>query len=250
MVDIRKNITRLRQIKQTEEVKALKIAIDMTAKSFTKVKRNLAKYRTENQIVADLTRDFIRFGADGHAYSPIVAAGKNATTIHYVKNNSVINDSDLVLLDVGAEYSNYSADISRTYSVEYPTKRQLEVYNSVKHVQNEAMNLLKPGADMRKYEKRVDEIMAVELVKLGLIDDVKNRKKLKKYYPHLTSHFLGLDTHDSADYEMPIKPGMVLTVEPGIYIPEEGIGIRIEDDVLVTNNGLDVLSSSLPAELY
>lgn len=249
-VDIRLNIARLRQIKQPEEIQAIQKAIDITAKSLKSVKRKLSKYTNERQIVADLSRDFINASADGHAYQPIVATGGNATTIHYIKNNQDIHANDLVLLDVGAEVQGYSADITRTYSTSTPNKRQISVHKAVLSVQEQAFALLKPGIDMKKYEKTVDSIMAIELKKLGLLDDVNDKKRLKKYYPHLTSHFLGLDTHDAADYKQPLKAGMVLTVEPGIYIPDENIGVRIEDDVLVTDDGIKVLSSGLPTSLY
>jgi Xaa-Pro aminopeptidase len=249
-VDIRLNIARLRQIKQPEEIQAIQKAIDITAKSLKSVKRKLSKYTNERQIVADLSRDFINASADGHAYQPIVATGGNATTIHYIKNNQDIHANDLVLLDVGAEVQGYSADITRTYSTSTPSKRQISVHKAVLSVQEQAFALLKPGIDMKKYEKTVDSIMAIELKKLGLLDDVNDKKRLKKYYPHLTSHFLGLDTHDAADYKQPLKAGMVLTVEPGIYIPDENIGVRIEDDVLVTDDGIKVLSSGLPTSLY
>lgn len=249
-VDIRLNIARLRQIKQPEEIQAIQKAIDITAKSLKSVKKKLSKYTNERQIVADLSRDFINASADGHAYQPIVATGGNATTIHYIKNNQDIHANDLVLLDVGAEVQGYSADITRTYSTSTPSKRQIAVHKAVLSVQEQAFALLKPGIDMKKYEKTVDSIMAIELKKLGLLDDVNDKKRLKKYYPHLTSHFLGLDTHDAADYKQPLKAGMVLTVEPGIYIPDENIGVRIEDDVLVTDDGIKVLSSGLPTSLY
>ena len=249
LVDIRKCIAGLRQVKLDPEIKALQMAIDITSISLKNVKKKLESYKSENQIVADITRDFIRRGADNHAYQPIVAAGANATTIHYIKNNHAIESGELVLFDVGAEFNNYSADISRTYATSQPTKRQQDVFNAVKTVQQKAMDLLKPGVDMKKYEQDVDAIMAKELKKLKLIDDLTDKKKLKKYYPHLTSHFLGLDTHDSADYTKPLVAGVVLTVEPGIYIPEEGIGIRIEDDVLITDDGIKVLSAGLPTEL-
>lgn len=249
-VDIRKNIARLRQIKQSSEIKAIQKAIDITSASLTKVKNKISSYKLENQIVADITRDFIKKGANGHAYQPIVAAGKNATTIHYIDNNDKINDQELILLDVGAEYLNYSADITRTFSTKKPTKRQLEVYNALKEVQNHAFSSLNPGVDMKQYEQSIDEFMAKKLKQLKLVEDIKDKRKIKKYYPHLTSHFLGLDTHDTADYKLPLSPGMVLTVEPGIYIPEEGIGIRIEDDVLITENGIKVLSNGLSSELY
>ncbi len=249
IVDIRKTIARLRQVKQAPELAAIKEAIRITGKGLAVVQKRLGKYRNEREVVADLSREFIRLGADGHAYTPIVAAGGNAATIHYVDNGADIGQNDLLLMDVGSEVCGYSADITRTYAISEPTRRQQAVYKSVERVHAAALKLLKPGVDMKKYEAEVDKIMAVELKKLGLIDDVSDKKKLKKYYPHLTSHFLGLDTHDAADYTRPLEAGMVLTVEPGIYIPEESIGIRVEDDVLITETGAEVLSEGIPAEL-
>ncbi len=249
IVDIRKPLARLRQIKQPEELAALQAAIDITTKSLEKAKKKLAKFKNEAVLSADIGREFLVRGADGHAYQPIVACGSNAATIHYVDNNNKIEDNQLILLDVGAEVSNYSADITRTFAVSKPSKRQQEVHAAVERVYHAALKLLKPGVNMRKYEASVDKIMAKELKKLGLIDDIEDKKKLKKYYPHLTSHFLGLDTHDAADYDQLLAAGMVLTVEPGIYIPEEGIGIRLEDDVLITETGTKVLSASLPLGL-
>lgn len=250
IVDVRKVIAGLRQIKQEPELVAIKEAIRITGKGLDVVQKRLSKYKNEREAVADLTREFIRHGADGHAYTPIVACGGNAAVIHYMDNSSPIVKQDLLLLDVGAEVCGYSADITRTYAVTAPNKRQQAVYKSVERVHAMALKILKPGFDMKKYEVEVDKAMAVELKKLGLLDDVNDKKKLKKYYPHLASHFLGLDTHDAADYTRPLEPGMVLTVEPGIYIPEENIGIRIEDDVLITEKGVEVLSSSLPAGLF
>jgi len=249
IVDIRKPIARLRQIKQPEELVALQAAIDITATTLIKIQKKIAKYHNESTLSADIGREFLVLGADGHAYQPIVACGRNAATIHYIDNSNMINPNELLLLDVGAEVSNYSADITRTYAVTKPNKRHLQVHQAVERVYQAALELLKPGVNMRKYEASVDKIMAKELKNLGLIDDLEDKRVLKKYYPHLTSHFLGLDTHDAADYDQPLAAGMVLTVEPGIYIPEEGIGIRIEDDVLITDNGVKVLSASLPRSL-
>lgn len=249
IVDIRKNLARLRQIKQKPELRAIQEAIDITAKSLSVVKKSISKYKRENEVVADITQVFVRRGADGHAYQPIIGSGGNAATIHYVDNNQTVNDSDLLLMDVGAEVAGYSADITRTYATGRVSKRQRQVYESVKRVQAKAFKLLKPGVNMKEYEAEVDKIMAVELKKLGLIDDVGDKKKLKKYYPHLASHFLGLDTHDAADYTLPLAPGMVLTVEPGIYIPEENIGIRIEDNVLITEFGIKILSDKIESAL-
>lgn len=249
IVDIRKVIARQRQIKQPIELAAIQRAIDITARALARVQKRLPRYKNEREIAADLTHDFIHAGAHGHAYTPIIASGKHAATIHYIQNNRPVDPTKLLLLDVGAEVSGYSADITRTYAVSKPSKRQREVYRAVLEVHDTALELLKPGVDMKTYEQQIDKIMARQLKKLGLIDDVADKKKLKKYYPHLTSHFLGLDTHDAADYQRPLEPGMVLTVEPGIYIPEENIGIRIEDDVLITENGVQNLSASLPAVL-
>jgi Xaa-Pro aminopeptidase len=249
IVDVRKQIARLRQIKQPCEIAVLQSAIDITTKSLAEVRKKLNRYAYEYEVSADVTAGFIRRGAAGHAYQPIIAAGAHGATIHYVDNSASIQPDDLLLFDIGAEVAGYSADISRTYAVGTATPRQRAVHAAVLKVRQAALDLLKPGTDMRQYEKDVDAIMAVELKKLGLLSDIEDRKKLKKYYPHLTSHFLGLDTHDAADYESPLAPGMVLTVEPGIYIPEEGIGIRVEDDVLVTEDGIEVLSASLPVDL-
>lgn len=245
IVDIRKTVARLRQIKQAPELAAIREAIAITQKGLQKVQKKLLTYKNERELSADLIGEFIRRGADGHAFPPVVASGKNAVTIHYRDNNQALTVNEFIVVDTGAEWNNYCADIARTIAYGKPSKRHLQVYKAVERVQAAAYKLLKPGVDMKKYEAQVDRIMAHELKKLGLLDDVNDRKKLKKYYSHLTSHFLGLDTHDAADYTMPLAPGMVLTVEPGIYIPEEGIGVRIEDDVLVTETGIEILTADV-----
>lgn len=249
VVDIRKHIARMRQVKQPAELKAIGEAISITAASLNVVRGRLGRYKAENEVEADLTREIIRRGADGHAYRPIIASGRNATVIHYTNNNLPIEKDGLLLLDAGAEYEGYSADITRTFAVGRPSSRQRRVYDAVMKIQQAAFELLKPGADMKEYEGKVDRLMARELKKLGLLEDVEDKKRLKKYYPHLTSHFLGLDTHDAADYKMPLQAGMVLTVEPGIYIPEEGIGVRIEDNVLITETGIEILSDKIDVNL-
>jgi Xaa-Pro aminopeptidase len=249
LCDVRKPIARLRQIKQPQEMAALQQAIDITVTTLGEVQKNLQKYHTEYELVADITAGFIRRGATGHAYQPIVASGVNAATIHYMRCNADVAENDLLLFDVGAEVKNYSADISRTYAITAPSPRQQAVYDAVLRVQKAAFKLLKPGVIMKTYEQEVDELMASELKDLGLIDDITDKKKLKRYYPHLASHFLGLDTHDAADYERPLEPGMVLTVEPGIYIPAEHIGIRLEDNIVITKTGNRIMSANLPASL-
>lgn len=249
MVDIRKQIARLRQVKQGPEIEALRQAIGITAAALNLVSKKIKSYKYEYEVSADITREFLRLGATGHAYQPIIAGGRNAATIHYVDNNQPLESGELLLLDVGAEVSNYSADITRTYATGRSTKRQRDVAAAVRRVHKEALRLLKPGVDMRTYEQQIDAFMAVQLKGLGLLEDVTDKRRLKKYYPHLASHFLGLDTHDAADYNRPLEPGMVLTVEPGIYIPEENIGIRIEDNILITKTGNEVLSAALPSRL-
>ena len=250
LIDVRKPIARLRQIKQDVEILALQRAIDITADTLTDVRKNLDAFKSEYELVADITAGFIYGGASGHAYQPIVASGGNAATIHYMRCSDDLKENDMLLLDVGAEFSNYSADISRTWARNKPTERQMAVYNAVAKVQQAAFKLLKPGVTFKNYEQNVDDLMAVELKNLGLLNDVTDKNKLKKYYPHLASHFLGLDTHDAADYELPLAPGMVLTVEPGIYIPDEKIGVRIEDNVVITKTGIKILSANLPSNLF
>jgi Xaa-Pro aminopeptidase len=249
VVDIRKVLAYQRQIKQKPELRALQTAIDITASTLKDVQKRLDLYKTEYEISADITQGFLARGASGHAYQPIVASGKNAATIHYVQSNAEVLPNNFLLLDVGAEVSNYSADITRTYQVGSLTPRQQAIYQAVLRVKAAATELLCPGVLMKEYEQKVDALMALELKELKLISDIHDKKQLKKYYPHLTSHFLGLDTHDAADYFLPLEPGMVLTVEPGVYIPEEGIGIRIEDNVLITSTGVDNLSAALLTNL-
>jgi Xaa-Pro aminopeptidase len=249
IVDIRKALASMRQIKQGEEIKALQAAIDTTISTLQDIKKNINSYNFEYEVAADLAQGFIRRGAEGHAYQPIVASASHASTIHYISNNAAIKKNQFLLLDVGAEVSNYSADITRTIEVGSVSKRHKDIYEAVVSVKHYAENLLKPGILMKEYEQKVDEYMARQLKKLKLLNDINDKRKLKKFYPHLTSHFLGLDTHDAADYFKELKPGMVLTVEPGIYLPDEGIGVRIEDDVLITENGITNLCSALPITL-
>lgn len=249
LVDIRKTLARMRQVKQPEEIKALQRAVDITVASLNKIVKRIDKYKSEREVNADLTREFIRRGAEGHAYQPIVAAGGNAAIIHYVDNDQPIASGDFLLMDVGAEFCGYSADITRTFATGKLSARQKQVYKAVQRVHKYALSLLRPGLDMREYEGEVDKFMAIQLEKLGVLDDVTNKRKLKKFYPHLTSHFLGLDTHDAADYTMPLEPGMVITVEPGIYLPEENIGVRIEDNILITETGAQILSADIPSNL-
>lgn len=247
-LDIRMLLARLRQIKTSDEVSALQQAIAITAKGLAEVHERLSSMSNERDISNHLTYSFAVNGASGHGYDPIVACGVNAATIHYEKNDAPLNETSLLLLDVGAQYGKYSADISRTWSLNTPTNRQQSVHDAVKRVHAYALSLLKPEMTLRAYEKSVREYMKAELYNLGLVGNADTKEHLK-YFPHLTSHFLGIDVHDAGDYDAPIKPNTVITVEPGIYIPNEQIGVRIEDDVLITDTGYVNLSQSIPTDL-
>ncbi|MEI7632091.1 MAG: Xaa-Pro peptidase family protein [bacterium] len=248
IVDIRRNLAVLRQVKTAEEISYIKSAVNITADGLFELRKNIKNMNSENDINIFLTHEFALKGANGHAYNPIIASGKNAATIHYEKNDSPLSHGSLLLMDVGAQYGHYAADISRTWSLGLPSKRQQQVFDAVYNVRQYALNLLKPGVILREYEKDVRTFMNTQLNNLGLIGKNKSEDQIK-YYPHLTSHFLGIDVHDAGDYDTPLVANTVLTVEPGIYIPEENIGIRIEDDVLITPNGFNNLSDSIPTHL-
>jgi Xaa-Pro aminopeptidase len=236
-------LQRLRSVKEKEEIDLIQHACNITEKGFRRllgfVKPGVAEYEIE----AELIHEFIRNRSKGFAYGPIIASGKNANVLHYVENNQVCQAGELLLLDVAAEYANYSSDLTRTIPVSGRyTDRQKAVYNAVLRVKNEATKMLKPGALWKEYHVEVGKLMTSELLGLGLIDkaDVQNENPdwpaYKKYFMHGTSHHLGLDTHDYGLLHEPMKANMVFTVEPGIYIPEEGFGIRIEDNVVVQEN--------------
>lgn len=249
--DIRQDVARLRMIKQPAELALLQGAIDITIDTLLDVAQpeKLQSYTHEYQLDADITRGFRYRGAKGHGFDPIVAGGHNATTLHNVANASALGSGDLVVLDVGAEYGHYCADITRTYSLSgQPSGRQQAVHQAVLDVQEYAYGLLNPGIQLKQYEQDIERFMGEQLIGLGLI--TKNEhEEVRKYYPHSTSHFLGIDPHDAGDYQAPLAAGTVITVEPGIYIPEEGIGVRIEDDVLITADGIKVLTDRLPKAL-
>ncbi|RTK95382.1 M24 family metallopeptidase [Candidatus Saccharibacteria bacterium] len=247
-LDLRQHLAVMRMIKQPAELAAIQKAVDTTVKTFQEIQKKLPKLRYEYEVEALLGYGFRRRGADGHAYSPIVGVGQNACTLHYEENNDPLTENQLLLIDAGAQVNRYAADITRTFAIGQPTKRQRQVYDAVLEVHEFALTNLKAGISIRDNEKTVEQFMGEKLRSLGLIRNVE-REEIRKYYPHATSHFLGLDVHDGGDYDKPLESGVVLTVEPGIYIPEEGIGIRIEDDVLITATGIDVLSAKLPTVL-
>ena len=235
--DIRVEIARLRQIKQTPELEVIQSAIDATGVVLADIKAGLKSLHTEKELERALTAGFYSAGTDGHAYEPIVASGKNASIIHYNKNNSKLARNQLVLLDVGAQVDGYAADISRTWIVGKPTKRQQEVWDAALELQEKAFSMLKPGVMLKEYQAEMELHAAKTLKKLG---------KPAKQFPHGFSHFLGLDVHDAGDYSAPLEAGSVITVEPGLYFPDESIGVRVEDNVLITKNGYLNLSAGIP----
>lgn len=237
-------LQRLRSIKESEELDLLQKACDITEKGFRRVLSFTKPGVMEYEIEAEFIHEFIRSRSKGFAYGPIIASGANANVLHYVENNQQCREGELILFDVGAEYANYSSDMSRTIPVSGRfTQRQKDVYNAVLRVKKEATKMLVPGTLWKQYHVEVGKIMTSELLGLGLIDkaDVQNENPdwpaYKKYFMHGTSHHLGLDTHDYGLLVEPMKPNMVFTVEPGIYIPAEGFGIRLEDDVVIQESG-------------
>lgn len=247
---------KLRMIKSEVEIGAIQQAVDLTEKAFRRVMKFTKPGVIEYEIEAEMTHEFIRNGATGHAYEPIIASGANACVLHYVENNRPCKNGDLLLMDFGAEYANYAADMTRTIPVNGKfTKRQKKVYKAVLNVMRESTQMLRPGTTVDAYHKEVGKIMESELIRIGLLDktDVKNQSKdyplYKKYFMHGTSHHLGLDVHDIGNFFAEIQPGMVFTCEPGIYIREEGIGIRLEDDIVVTDGNPINLMKNMPVDV-
>lgn len=249
-------MAQLRAIKSDFEIQVMQRAIDITEKAFRRVLRFVKPNVMEYEIEAEITHEFIRKRATGHAYTPIIASGSNANVLHYIDNNQECKDGDVILLDFGAEYGNYAADLSRSIPVNGQfTERQRDVYNAVLRVMKQATAMLVPGNTIEKYHGEVGKIMEEELIGLGLLnrDEVKMQNPdmplYKKYFMHGTSHFLGLDVHDIGNRYEPMKAGMVFTCEPGIYIPEEGLGIRLENDILITSKEPVDLMANIPLEV-
>ena len=250
-------LQQLRSVKTDEEIKQLQIACDITEKGIRRLLSFLKPGVWEYELEAELIHEFIRNRSKGFAYEPIIASGPNANILHYTSNNQQCKAGELVLLDVAAEYGNYSADLTRTLPVSGTfTKRQKSVYNAVLKVKKEATKLLTPGILWDEFHKEVGKLMTSELLNLGLLDkaDIQNEKPenpaYKKYFMHGTSHHLGLNTHDYGLLHLPIEKNMVFTVEPGIYIPEEDFGIRLEDDVVIQQSGDPInLMKNIPIEI-
>lgn len=246
----------IRAIKNEHEIAVMQKAADITTKGYDRILKFMKPGVWEYELEAEFMHEFLMNRSRGFAYTPIIGGGFNACVLHYIENNDQCQDGDLVLFDVGAEYANYACDVTRCFPVNGKfTERQKEIYNAVLRVKRGAEKLLYVGNNLVDYHKGVGELMTKELVDLKLItiDDVKNEDPnwpaYKKYFMHGTSHYLGIDVHDVGLWTGKIEEGMVFTCEPGIYIPEEKLGIRIEDDLVVTKNGLINLTKAIPIEV-
>lgn len=247
----------IRGAKEPEEIEIIQTACNITEKGFRRILPFVKPGIMEFEIEAEFMHEFLRNRSKGFAYTPIIGSGYSACVLHYIENNKECKDGDMLLLDVGAEYANYSSDMTRTIPVNGRfSDRQKAVYSAVLRVKNSATKMLAPGVLWAEYQKEVGKMMSSELIGLGLIDknDVKNENPdwpaYKKYFMHGTSHHMGLDTHDYGALKTPMKAGMIFTVEPGIYIPEEKMGIRIEDDVVIQKTGVPFnLMRNIPIEI-
>jgi Xaa-Pro aminopeptidase len=244
--DCRRDLSKLKAIKSPEEIDLIKQAIAISIDGFNEVKKTLATASHEYSLEATLTHSFRTAGAQGHAYTPIVATGKNACTLHYVANTDKLPANGLVLIDAGAKVGEYAADITRTLAIGAPSAREAQVHQAVDTARAEIIALIAPGLSFKQYDQRVEAIMRAALDGLGLLNQPED---FYRYFPHAISHGLGIDVHDSLGGYETFQAGMVLTVEPGIYIPEEGIGVRLEDDILVTEEGNTNLTAALPTRL-
>jgi Xaa-Pro aminopeptidase len=245
----------LRAIKQPVEIELMQKACDITKQGFDRLLKFVKPGAQEYEIEAELLHEFIRNRSKGFAYQPIIASGSNACVLHYIQNEKTCKDGDVLLLDVAAEYANYASDLTRSIPVNGRfTKRQREVYDAVLRVFKHAKSMLVTGNIWDEYHTEVGKVMESELIRLGLIskDDVAKQDPespaYRKYFPHGTSHFLGLDVHDVGNKYQRFEPGMVFTCEPGIYIREEGLGIRLENNILITENGNLDLMEHIPIE--
>jgi len=249
-------LQRLRAVKDPQEIQQMQRACDITEKGFRRILSFVKPGVWEYEIEAEYAHEFIKNRSKGFAYTPIIASGNNANILHYIENNCACKAGDLLLMDVAAEFGNYSSDMTRTIPVSGRfSPRQKAIYNAVLRVKNEATKMLIPGVLWKAYHVEVGKIMTSELLGLGLLDlaDVQNQTSehpaYKKYFMHGTSHHMGLDTHDYGLILEPMKANMVLTVEPGIYIPEEGFGVRLEDDVVIQEQGAPInLMKNIPIE--
>ncbi|MFT6166058.1 MAG: Xaa-Pro aminopeptidase [Vicingaceae bacterium] len=245
----------LRSVKEPEEIQLMQTACNITAKAVNRALKFIKPGVMEYEIEAELMHEFLRNRSRGFAYTPIIASGFNACVLHYIENNQECKDGDVILMDIGAEYGNYASDLTRSIPVNGKfTPRQREVYNSVLTVFKKAKSILRPGIIIADYHARVGEYMTEELLKLGLIkkEDLDNQDPewpaYKKFFMHGTSHYIGLDVHDVGNYYSPVEAGSVFTIEPGIYIREENLGMRLENDFLIGEHETIDLMAHIPLE--
>ena len=248
-------VSGLRQIKQPIELDLIKEACEITKKGFERLLKFVKPGVGEWEVEAELAHEFLRNRSNHFAYEPIIASGAGACTLHYLDNDQVCQDGDMLLLDVAAEYANYNSDLTRTIPINGKfTKRQRQVYDAVLRVFRQAVDWLAPGMVLKPYQDQVGKLMEGELIELGLLkaeevaDQDPDKPLFKKYFMHGTAHHIGLDVHDVGDTWRPMEPGMVFTCEPGIYIPEENLGVRLENDILITETGRVDLMESIPIE--
>ena len=246
----------LRSIKSDLEISLLQNACNITEKGLRRILPFIKPGVMEYEIEAELMHEFLSNRSNGFAYQPIIGSGRDSCVLHYIDNNKECKDGDILLMDFGAEYANYASDLTRTVPVNGRfSPRQKDVYNSVLYVMKEAIKMLRPGTVFKEYNSEIGRIMESELIKLGLLDRHSVQKQdpkkplYRKYFMHGTSHYLGLDVHDVGNFEWPMKEGMVFTCEPGIYILEEELGIRLENDILVTADGPKDLMKNIPIEI-
>ncbi len=245
----------IRAVKEPQEITLMQHACNITEQGVRRILPFIKPGIGEWEIEAELIHEFTKNRSKGFAYTPIIGSGRNACVLHYIENNSICNDGDVILMDFGAEYANYASDLTRCFPVNGKfTERQKAVYNAVLNVKNGANNILQPGISLAEYHKEVGLMMQSELKGLGLITqtDIDNEDPnwpaYKKYFMHGTSHYIGLDTHDVGSWTEPIKEDMVFTIEPGIYILEENLGIRLEDDYVIKSGGNFNLMQNIPIE--
>lgn len=246
--DISRHTNYLRMFKNEEEIEEIKKSITITKLGLNRIMKELKNRKNEHQVEADFMHEITLNGSKGTAFDTILASGKNSCVLHYEDNNSDLQSGEMLLCDLGAIHNQHGADISRTYPIDgIYTERQKELYNIVLKCNKECIKYIKPGITLRELHKKSLDVLSDECMKIGLI---KDKSELSKYYYHNVTHFLGLDTHDVGFSTAKLEPGMVVTVEPGLYISEESIGIRIEDDVLVTESGSLNLSQDIIKEVY
>lgn len=246
--DFRPELAKLRAIKQPIELELMQKSIDLTAKGLDDVRLKINEYKYEYEVQAELDYAFRRAGAE-HGFDPIIASGANATVAHYFQNNAPLKKGTFVMMDVSAKLHGYPADLTRTYAYGKPTKRMIAVHDAVREAQAEIITMIRPGLSIEEYQTKSDDIIKQAMIRLKIMTSFDDAVGFHRHMPHALSHGLGVDVHDSLGKPREFQPGMVLTVEPGIYLPNEKIGVRIEDDILVTANGHRNMSAKLSTAL-